>query len=460
MSAIATEQQNTVTISDAGPCRKKLAIEIPAEVVTGKLKESMDVMSNEAQVPGFRKGKVPKALLEKRFGPSLRSEAKSQLVSAAFQKAVEQNNLKVVGDPTSDSLAKIELQPGKPFAFEIEVEVMPTFDLPPLDGIKVIKPLIDVTDEMIDREVMNLRVNDGELASRDVAEPGDYITGHARMTTPDGKEHYNIQGAVVQSPTPDKNGKGMILGVMVDDFSKQLGSPKPGDTFTIRTQGPENHEVESLRNQSLTITFSVDRIDRIIPAPIEKILTAFGFDNEQSLRDAIRQRLDQRIMVQQQVAMRQQIAKHLSDNTKMELPERMTAGQAARTLERSRLELMYRGMQPTQIEERMAQLRSASSAAASRDLKLFFILNRIAEDFGVRVDENEINNRIYQIAMERSVRPERLRQEMIQNGQINGIFAQIREHKTFDQILARAEFSEMPAAEFNKKMAAEEKVGT
>lgn len=67
------------------------------------------------------------------------------------------------------------------------------------------------------------------------------------MTGADGTEFYNIKGCVVQIPTADKGGKGMILGVMVEDFAKQFGSPKVGQTATLKTTGPENHEVEKLR---------------------------------------------------------------------------------------------------------------------------------------------------------------------------------------------------------------------
>jgi FKBP-type peptidyl-prolyl cis-trans isomerase (trigger factor) len=162
--------------------------------------------------------------------------------------------------------------------------------------------------------------------------------------------------------------------------------------------------------------------------------------------------MNQRIQVQQQGAMHQQIAKYLVDNVKIELPKRMTSQQAARTLERRRLELMYRGVEAHKIEEHMAELRKASSDAASRDLALFFILSKASEDLKVGVTEAEINTRIAQIAFQRNVRPEQLRQELIRTNQVGGIYAQIRDHKTLDAILAKAEVTDMPADEYNKQM--------
>ncbi len=455
MPETATEtRSNTVSIADAGPSRKKLTITVPAETVTEKLKDSLDTLSVEAELPGFRRGRAPRALIEKRFGPTLRSEAKKQLVTEAYARAVEEHKLRVVGDPVGDHIEKAEIAEGKPLVFEVEVEVMPEFELPSLDGIEVKKPVIEVTDAMVEEELRRLCINEGQLQERPAPEPGDYITGRGIMTGEDGSEFYNIPGAVIQVPPPEKEGRGMILGIMVEDFARQLGLPRPGETATVKAVGPENHEIESVRGASLTMTFQVERVDRIIPASIEDVVKGFGFENEGQLRDVIRTRLDQRAMVQQQAAMRQQVAAHLVRATAMALPERLTAQQAARTLERQRLELMYRGVEQTTIEERMAELRAASGRLAADELKLMFVLAKVAEDLKVRVDEAEVNGRIAQLAMERNTRPEALRQELIQRNQVGLVVQQVREHKALDAVLARAKIVEVPLDEFNK--AAEE----
>lgn len=454
---MATAIAKNVKISDAGPSRKKIAIEIPADVVKGKLEESFAALATQAELPGFRRGKAPRSLIEKRFGKSVRDEAKGQLVAQAYSQAIEESKLKVLGDPTSETLGAVELDASKPLAFELEVEVMPEFETPKLDGLEILRPTIEVTDEAVEKEITNLKINEGELESRDVGEAGDYCTGHAIMKDDKGTEFYNINGAVIQSPPKDKEGKGMILGIVVDDFAKQIGKPKVGDTVTVKCKGPENHEVEGVRNANLTVTFKVERIDRILPAGMDKVLKAVGMDAEPQLRDAISNRLRQNVLVQQQTALRQQVARFLLQNTKFDLPQRLTAQQAARNLERQRLELMYRGVKQAEIEEHIAELRNSSAAVAVRDLKLMFVLAKVAEELKVRVDEGEVNQRIVQMSMERQVRPEKLRQELMQSNQIGMIVQQVREHKTLDAMVARAKVSDMPAADFNKKMAEQDK---
>jgi trigger factor len=442
-----------VTVSDAGPSRKKLAFTIPADRVTSKLKEQFDTLMDQAQLPGFRRGKAPRGLVERQFGAGVRSEAKQQLIGEAYGKAVEEHKLKVIGEPSAEKIGEIELKEGQPLMFEVEVEVQPEFEMPKVDGLEIKKPKLTTSDAMVQEEINKILINEGTLDPRESPEPGDYITGHGIMKEAKGeKEHYNINGCVVQVPTADKNGKGMILGIMVDDFAKQLGTPKANDMVTIKATGPENHEVEALRKTPVVITFKVIRIDRIIPAKLDQVVAAFGMGSEDMLREAIRNRLTQRVVVQQQVAMRQQLAKHLVDNTKIELPEKMTASQAARTLERQRMEMMYRGMEPQQIEERVSELRAASASSAASELKLFFILNKAADDLGVKVTEQEMNGRIAQMAAERNAPPEQLRQELIRTNQVGAIYMQIREHKAFDALLSKCTITEVePEALVGKK---------
>lgn len=449
-----SDKKHIVKITDTGPCAKTISIEIPADEVAEQIGTSIDTVLTETELPGFRKGRAPRRLVERRFGSTIRREAKNQLVAEAFSKAVEDHKLRVIGDPASEMLAKLEIEDGKPLAFEIEVEVPPEFELPQLEGIAVQKPVLEVTDEMVGTEVDRLLLNEGRLEPKEKPGAGDYLTGHAIMKDSEGKVHHDIQDAVVQIPTEDKGGKGMILGVMVDNFAKQLGTPKIGDKVTVKTSGPENHENEAIRGKDLTITFDVKRADEIVPAAIGEVVQRYGMTAESELRDVIRQRIEQRLQIDQQSLMRQQIAKHLMDNTTMELPKRATAQQAARNVERRRLELMYRGVDAQKIEEITAEMRASSGEVATKELKLFFLLDKAAEKLGVKVSDADINSRIAQIAAQRGERPEKLRQEIIARNQVGAVFQQIREHKTTDAILAKANVSEVTVDAFNAAMKA------
>ncbi len=446
----------TVSVEDVGPCRKKITIEVDREQVTSQLSQTMDGLAATARLPGFRPGKAPRHLVEKRFGKSARDEAKQRLVSQAYSKAIETKKLRVLGDPEGGAeLAEVDLDGSAPLKFSVEVEVAPEFTLPPFEGISITRPIIAITDEMVEVELDRLCANEGTLEPRPKSSPGDYCTGHGKMVKDsDGSVIHDIEGAVIQIPPVEKKGAGMILGVLVSDLGKQAGLPAPGQSVTVRAKGPENHEVEAIRGEALTMTFEVKEVATITPAKVADLVARLGFEDEGGLRERIKRTLQQRALVEQQTALRNQAAMHLVERTRVDLPQRLTARQAARNLERRRLEMMYRGADAAQVEEHIAELRAASAAVAQRELMLFFILDKAAREMNVGVTEAEVNARVAQLAQSRGERPENLRSQLIQSGQINGVAQQIREHKTLDQIIAKAKISEAPVDEFNRQMAA------
>ena len=121
------------------------------------------------------------------------------------------------------------------------------------------------------------------------------------------------------------------------------------------------------------------------------------------------------------------------------------------------MELLYQGVAPDEIEKTIAEARTASEETAKRELKALFITERLAELHEIQVNEGEVNARIAQLAATRGMRPEQLKQEMINTGRLSTLAQQIREHKVLDQIIKDAEIEEMPAEEYNKTVATEGK---
>lgn len=448
--AAETASENQVTVEDIGPSRKKLTITIPSDRVSEQIDLALGTVAAEAEIKGFRKGRVPKHIVNKMFGQAVRAEAKNQLVSSAYADAVEREGLKVLSEPEgAEELKDLDLDPNEDVTFTVEVEVAPEFELPELEKIAVRKPLFEVTDEQVDEQIERMRQNEGELEPQEKAEPGDFVIGRATLTIDDtGEQVHDIEGAVIQVPTEDKGGKGMILGVSVEDFGEQVGLPANGDELTVKTTGPESHENESIRGKALTATIQAERVERIVPAEVSALVERFGLTDERQLRESITLQLNNRVVVEQQSAMRQQVADYLLDNVSMDLPEGVTASQAERNIQRTRMELMYRGVPEMEIEQRLAEVRAHSEDRAARELRLFFILAKVAEKFEIGVEQDEISARVAQIAAERQTPPRELYEQLAKNNQLQMIGQQIREHKAVDEILSRADISEVSPDEW------------
>lgn len=450
----ATDQLNCdVKIEEQGPCRKQLTITVPAESVDDQLTGSMDALVQEAAIPGFRPGRAPRRLIEKRFGSAVRNEAKGQIVASAFSEAVQQHDLRVIGDPEpGEDFENLEVTPGSPMVFTVTVEVAPEFDLPDFSSLKVVKPLFEATDEHVDNYIERLQTNEGSLEDHDDAAPGDYLIGHGIIRGEDGTVHLDVPGAVVQRPEDGEGPEGQILGIKVEDFGEQIGAPKKGDVLSVKTTGPESHEQEELRGAPLTIEFNVEQVQRILPMAVEDLVTQYGLESEQQLREMVTLRLNQRALVEQQSAMRRQVSRHLIENADFEVPENITARQAARNLERARLEMLYQGAEEQDIESRLADMRASSNLVAQRELKLFFVLQKIAAESNIEVTDPEIMGRIAQMASERGVRPEQLRKQLIERNQVQGLAEQIREHKALDAALSQATLVESSPEDFRSEL--------
>jgi trigger factor len=450
-AAEASALKPSIRVEDAGPCRKKISIEIPAARVAEKLDDAVREAMLSVSLPGFRPGKAPRKLVERRFGDAIKREAKEQLASEAYGDAIKEHSLKVVGDAEGgEDLLEAEVSASAPLAFTVEVEIAPEFDMPSMEGVELKRPLFEITDEMVQEQIDRLATNEGTLETKDESAPGDYLVGKGVMTRDsDGKVIHDIDGAVVQ--IPEDGEKGMALGVMVEDFGKQIGLPKKGESATIKTVGPDQHEVEEVRGEKVTITFTVEEINTVIPAPLEDLLPRLGLPDEAALRDGVRRRMEQQVQIQQQQALRQQVARKLLDEVEFDLPEKLTARQAARNLERRRLDMMYQGAGEQEVEEHMAELRASSDDVATRELKLFFILDKHATDSEIGVSEGEVNGFIHQLAMSRGLRPDAVRQELIQSNRVQGVARQIREHKALDDLVSKATIVEVSAEDFRKE---------
>ena len=452
------DARTDVKIENVGPALKRLTITIPPEAVSEKLEESIGTLLHEATLPGFRRGKAPRKLLERKFGSSVRSETKNQLIADAYAKAVEEHGIHPVSEPEpTEPTEKLELEAGKPLSFSVEVEVVPEFELPELEGIPVRKPLLEITDEHVQDRIRRQQVRLGKSTGIEGDfQEGDRVLGQVTLAKEGADEPLvDNEQAIIVCPGTEDGGKGPVLGLMIDGLAGMLKDRAVGETLTIQAVGPDGHEREDIRGAQLTITFRILEAERPVPATIENLLEIFDVESEDILREQMQLALQHQCDQEQSTAMREQVYKHLLDAVDMELPEKLSAGQAARSLAGHRLELLERGLAPDDVERQLAQMRGDSETQARDRLKLFFLLRRLGEHFKVEVSEQEVNGRIATIAAQHGQRPDQLRAELARTGKINEVARMVYEQKAADRVIAKARVEEIPAQQWNEIKAAE-----
>jgi trigger factor len=441
-SSVATEEQEfvyNVTIEGLGPGTKKVSVEIPEDRIKEKLEENYKELRQQASIPGFRVGHAPRKLIEKRFSADIKDQVRRQLVSESYEQALEKNNLSVIGEPEFQDAEKIQLPDSGALTFSFTVEVQPEFTLPELSGIKVKKPKIAVKDENVDQAMQNLREQQGALMpveDRGVQEK-DYLIADVHVKVDGNVVAHQHDAQVVARP-------GRIGGIQIDDLGAQLEGLKPGESRTLKATAPDTHPNEQLRSKDVEIEISLKDLKALQLAEIDQaFLEDLGFADEKELRDALREQMVERIEYDVAEAMRNQVRQHLLTQVQFDLPAKLSERQADRVINRRAVDLMMRGIPREQIEANIERLRSGAADEAARELKLFFILQKLSQDLGVDVDEAELNGRIATLAIQRGRRPEKLKQEMSKDGTLANLYLQMREQKALDEVMKQAQIEEV-----------------
>jgi len=443
------EQVNPFSISleDAGPGTKKVTIEIPEVRIQDTLEQQFKELRKEAAIPGFRPGHAPRKLIERKFSDDVREQVRSQLIRDSYQEAVEKNSLNVLGEPEFENTEAIKLPESGPLKYTFSVEVQPDITLPDLKGLKIKKPKVDVTDENVQQAYNNLRDQQGALVP--VEDRGviakDFLSADVQIKADGAEIVHQHDAQLVARP-------GRVAGVQVDELDQKLDGMKPGEKREINVHVPEGHADEKLRGKDVVIEISLKDIKKLEPREVnQEFLDELGFANDQELRDALREQLVERIGADVQQAQREQVHAHLLQNVNVELPTKLSAKQTERVVNRRAVSLMTRGMSQDQVVSNLEKLKEGAVEEGARELKLFFILQKLAQDQGVDVDEAELNGRIAMMAAQRGERPEKMKQEMNKDGSLMNLYIQTREQKAVDNVIKGAEIEEVELAKPEEK---------
>ncbi len=445
------EIKNIVKITDAGPCKKKVTVEIPAEKITKVLDEQYDQFRRDALVPGFRKGRAPRRLLEKRFGKDVTEQVKLKLLADASESALKDKNVEALGEPEIDH-EKIELPATGPMKFEFEIETRPDFKLPELEGIPVDKPKLEVTNDMVEHEITELqkrlgtwKPKDGKIAAE------DQIV--ADVTLKAGGETEKIANSEIHVRPRSFVGK-----VVIDDLDKLLVGAKAGDTKTTSTDVPTTFFEEKYRGKKVDVEIKINDVKTLAPAEMDELFfKRIGVANKDELKTHIRQRAERDLERQQRDVMRQEVRHYLLGKVSFDLPMDVVGDQSKSILQRQYTRLLLQGLKAEEVQKQMEQLKAASEEQAKEQLKAFFIMDAIAKKFDIKATDEEINGYIAQAAMYRQVRPEKLREQMARDGSLTEAALEIREIKCIDKILETAKVSEVAPEKLAAKHKTEHK---
>lgn len=485
-----------VDVRELGGSRVTVHIRLDAGEVQGAFDRTYQELSNRGGIRGFRPGKVPRVILDRHYDPKvIRAVTYESLVQERLEEAMNANGLRPIdrveieaGAPPEDDellVAKIKsglarsedeekeeveeqeveeaaeeeevpLVEGEPFEFYAVFTAYPRPKLPDLSGLKLRRPVAEITDEEIDEQTERLRqINAEEVeVERDTIEEGDLVIADVKV--------------VLEDEDPDEveaTEREIIIGEReyLGDIDKALVGHKVGDVVEADFAYEEDHPDENLRGRRGRIVAEIKEFrGRELPELDDDFARSLGnYESLEELRNSIRNQLDEARQEQAHEELRAQVMRYVLEGTEVELPEEMIERAAERSYEQLLREVQQMGMSPAEFAEVAGldeeELRNNQRARAESGLKLAMALDALAEQLGVEVTEEDLTAELQRIAEEGGGDIEFVLQAAaLQPNFAEEVRDRVRSRKVIDQIIASAQIEDVPAEEYTRSVADED----
>jgi trigger factor len=441
------ESSLSTTTERAGKDRVKLRVEVDDGALAPAITEVYRRWAREIKVPGFRKGKVPRQLIDARVGPEVvREEALRDALPGFYRDALAAEELEAIAPPEIDV---VTFEAGSPIVFEATVDVRPDIELPDLSQIKVEAPPSEVTDAELDEQLERLRDRFAELesVSREVRR-GDYVLidlkGHRHDELVEGASAPDFLYEVGSRTGPPK----------LDD---ELVNERPGailkftDSVHIHKEDETEHDHTSREDISFTVLLKEVKAKKLPALGDDFAKTVGEFDTLDELREDLKTKLGEvkQGMVQQEI--RAQTLEALVDAASNEAPERLVEEEFEHRLTHFKEDLGKAGLDvasyAVQTDSTELEVRRDIRAQAARSVQAELLLEEVARREEIQITDEEIGREIAGAAAQAGTDPKKLTEDLVKAGRLPAVAADIMRRKALDHVVASVNVIGTPADE-------------
>lgn len=421
--AMATETESTaetIPVSAAvvkpegeevGPWERRLEISISAAEVDKVFNKAVAGLAHRLRLPGFRPGKVPRALVEKRFTKELAESVKEDLVARGLRSALEKEKLDAVGAPRI-KLEEIKPLRGTALNFAVDLELRPEFELPKWRGLPVEQEEAELFPAEIEQVMENLRSRNMRIEDAPegaAAEPREisFVGGVLRVLV-EGKEVHKEDDA--QLLLTDDRTIGAWLKDLKDDFVKGV---KVGERRTAEGELPETFPVEEARGKKAVVELEVRNLRRRIMPSTEQLAKEMGFESVEQLQEKVREQLTKDLTEKVKKEVRDSLLERLVEAVPFELPKHLTERFAASYASSQMDELRKMGLKSEDLDEdKIKPIVENTKKEGKKLLRQRFILEALCKAENIKPTEEEVDEEIVRRAQREGKRPEVLYREL------------------------------------------------
>jgi trigger factor len=420
-----------VEVVATGSYQRKLEVAVPASRVQEAIDRAYRDLSGRARLPGFRKGKVPRKVLEARFGPKVESDVANSLIQEGYSQGVSDHKLEPVGRPQLQDPGTF--QAGSDFCFSITVEVKPQVELQNYTGLEVVYPSVEVSDEEVERSVKSRLEGQAKLTevTDRAVQKGDLAL--VELFVRDGEtELVHEPGTMIRTEAdPYYPGVDALI----------VGTAKDGEAAGT-VAFPDSARSEAVRGRELQVTARVLSIQSIeVPELSDDLAGQLGYEGGiEGMRAALRQQIrDARENLARNQA-RANLLQALINANPFEVPSGMVDQHLEMLMEELRLQQAYRGRDPRSVRfspEQVADLRVRAEFAAKGGI----ILEYVSRTEKLEVVDADLEAKYSELADQRGQTVEAIRGYFVKDGAVEELRSRLLEEKTLDWLLERAKIS-------------------
>ncbi len=430
-------------VTELGPMKRALKIEVPAEEVTQQFSRAYLELNRQVQIPGFRPGKAPMAILEKRYAKTVEEDVIRKLVPDFYDRAIKKAGISpvVVEIPPLD---RVKIKKDSPFTFTATVEIKPTIELRSYKTPNPISLSADkrtVTVEQVDRALDVLREQQAQLDAAPVGTAlaeGDY----AIVDLEGFLDGTPLEGTKKEGQLHRVGSKAALLGIDIDGH---LIGRLQGDIIEIPQTYPVSHPDQRVAGKTVRFRLDIKGVkQRKLPALDDEFAKDCGpYASLQELRDKLRGEMEKALKKDIEESYKDTLLKRLLETHHFDLPDSLVERELS-TIVRQKLQARHRsnvtGSLPAVDDEERMKIREEHRDEARRRVKAGLILEAIAEEEGLSVSQEDLNNEVTRLATELRV-PTADLVKMIQAGgqdAIDELRARILADKALDVVYRQA----------------------
>lgn len=430
----------TAVVEPLPNCLATIRVEVEPEKVAAVKEKVARNFGQFAKIPGFRPGKAPRAVIEKKFKKQIQEELEKNLLGESTREAIAQNKLRVLQVANIDD---VQFGADDRLSFTATVVTQPDFVLPQYKAIPVKVASIEVTEAEVDASIENLREQSADFI--DITEDrGAQFEDYLVIDYTGLIEGRPVHEVFPKAGKPLSGNEDFWIKMTEEAFfpgyCAALVGAKPGEKRSFEIEVPADFPIEGMPGQKIQYEVTVKAIkQKTLPALDDAFAATIATGKSLAeLRQMAREEIEQQKKVQAEEAKRNQIMKHLLSGMECELPANLVRAQTQRLLSEIVRENKARGVAEETLKESEKEIVGVASQNARETLKGVFVLLRIAEQESITVTQDEVYGRIASLAQKHEVQFEKMLKDLQARGAIDQIQEEIVTGKALTFLAANA----------------------